>query len=298
MKKISSIIIAVIITIGILLVTYFRFSNNDDYIMFTIAASFVLSFSTKPYVEYIRSISIKYKWQEDIYSLIKNKNIKKDDYIRISYAYLYRIKINNKYLLIQNFRYEHPKYQPVGGVYKYTDEYKKMYIDDRYIITDDNISDSTTKNDFRLKVIARKINKFYSDFNKGVDLRENSKFILREFYEEFFDENKNIINNRDKFENIDVKFIGRHIDGITYSPYFSVYEMLLADIYEIDFSDEQKKIIMDNISSNENYKLFSSDEIKSRGHKKGSNKFSDIITAHSYKILDETGKQLLKVGKC
>lgn len=297
MNKISSIIIAVFITLGILLVTYFRFSNNDDYILFTIISSFVLSFSTKPYVEYIRSISIKYKWQEDLYSLIKKGNIKKDDYIRISYAYLYRIKINNKYLLIQNFRYEHPKYQPVGGVYKYTDEYKKLYIDDRYVITDDNVSDKTTKNDFRLKVIAGKINKFYSDFNTGVQLRENSNFILREFYEEFFEENNNIKNQRDKFGDIGVKFIGRHIEGITYSPYFSIYEMLLADIYELDFSVEQKNIILDIISSSQNFKLVSSDEIKSRGHIKGSYKFSDFITAHSYKILDETSKQLLKVEK-
>ena len=47
--------------------------------------------------------------------------------IRISFAYLYRIKIGDKYLLVKNERGT-GKYQPVGGVYKFEEDEKRMII--------------------------------------------------------------------------------------------------------------------------------------------------------------------------
>ena len=52
-------------------------------------------------------------------SLIRwNKNI------RLSCAYLFRIRYNNKYLLIKGNRID--QYQPVGGVYKYYDSFNGL----------------------------------------------------------------------------------------------------------------------------------------------------------------------------
>src|SRR5690625_659748 len=44
--------------------------------------------------------------------------------IRISCAYLFRIKYEDKYVLIQGNRIN--QYQPVGGVYKYYDSFKSI----------------------------------------------------------------------------------------------------------------------------------------------------------------------------
>lgn len=43
--------------------------------------------------------------------------------LRLSTAYLFRIKDENKYVLIKGNRIE--QYQPVGGVYKYYDSFNK-----------------------------------------------------------------------------------------------------------------------------------------------------------------------------
>lgn len=50
--------------------------------------------------------------------------------IRISSAYLYRIKVADKYLLVKNERGT-GKYQPVGGVYKLK-ENEKIELKNRY----------------------------------------------------------------------------------------------------------------------------------------------------------------------
>ena len=70
--------------------------------------------------------------------------------IRISFSYLYRIKIDNKYLLIKN-SHGTELFQPIGGVYKYfTDaeiKLKKLgaVCDSGEIIK----IDKATKNDFK-----------------------------------------------------------------------------------------------------------------------------------------------------
>ena len=52
-------------------------------------------------------------------SLIRwNKNV------RLSCAYLFRIRYNNKYLLIRGNRID--QYQPIGGVYKYYDSFNGL----------------------------------------------------------------------------------------------------------------------------------------------------------------------------
>ena len=56
-------------------------------------------------------------WKEVQRKLERGKIIDKDTIVRISFAYLFRIKIEDKYFLIKNERNTN-KFQPVGGVYK------------------------------------------------------------------------------------------------------------------------------------------------------------------------------------
>ena len=64
-------------------------------------------------------------WKTSQRRLKRGEFIQDDDIIRISFAYLYWIKIGNKYLLVQNTR-NTGKYQPVGGVYKLQGEEKTV----------------------------------------------------------------------------------------------------------------------------------------------------------------------------
>lgn len=59
-------------------------------------------------------------WKTSQRKLKRGGFIKDDTLIRISFAYLYRIKVGDKYMLVQNSR-NTKKYQPVGGVYKLLD---------------------------------------------------------------------------------------------------------------------------------------------------------------------------------
>ena len=69
----------------------------------------------------IQDLSDNKYWMQTLRQLLRYNKIKKTDYIRISFAYLFRIKIGNKYLLIKNSRGT-KKYQPIGGVYKFYDK--------------------------------------------------------------------------------------------------------------------------------------------------------------------------------
>lgn len=290
-RKMTTLLILIIISISIVILTYFRFTSNNELIWITVTSSILLSFSVKPYVNYVSKVFTQSNWEIDLHKLIRNKEISKKDYIRISYAYLYRIKIDNKYLLINNIRFN--KYQPVGGVYKYTDEFKKLYMPARYIYSDNHIIDETTDKDFRLNVSVSKIKKFYKNFNKGVKYRENGSNILREFKEEVLKNSNTSVKS--KFNNVNTHFIGRHMQGITYSSFFGTYEMLLADIYELEFNKEQEKLLKDIIKDNANFLLENEALIKTMGVDTAKGKYLQTITEHSFKILESTNKELIDV---
>ncbi len=59
-------------------------------------------------------------WKSSQRKLQRAGILQKDTMIRISFAYLFRIKVDGKYFLVQNTRTK--KYQPAGGAYKFTKE--------------------------------------------------------------------------------------------------------------------------------------------------------------------------------
>lgn len=100
--------------------------------------------------------------------------------IRISIAYLFRIKVNGKYLLVKSRTRNH--YQPVGGVFKTLPGSKKIFDklkvkSDRLIETDHGIA----KGDLRVFVKGINVIEFLDWFNSKED-REISPW--REFCEE------------------------------------------------------------------------------------------------------------------
>jgi len=110
--------------------------------------------------------------------------LQKDTPIRISFAYLFRIKVDGKYFLVRNARTG--KYQPVGGAYKFQKAEADYLRDNIPVENDDRIPvDKITRRDYRLWVKNKYLRKFIRRFDK-TKLREDIPDLSREFIEELF----------------------------------------------------------------------------------------------------------------
>lgn len=210
------------------------------------------------------------------------KAIKKEDSIRISFAYLYRIELDGKYLLVKNSRGT-GKYQPVGGVYKYYDEEESYLKSNYHIEPDSNIqSDDTSKRDYRFKIKDKYLRKFVKHFIEEDKNRENEDNVSREFIEEVLNGYKSDLND---FGIFTYYFRNRFID-FAYSSIYECYELVLADIYEVKLNESQEKILRNIIKERKNnYVLASVEDIKNQGIRISKTQNEDIISNHSWKIL-------------
>lgn len=201
------------------------------------------------------------------------KYIQKEKLIRFSISYLFRIKLNGEYLLIKGNRIE--QLQPIGGVYKYYDSFKKNIQD--WDIKDDSgfPIDETSKHDLRIRVPLQYVIKTIDWFKT----KKNREYcVFRELYEELlsdeFFKDKN-------FNNLSIEYLKTNIKPITYSKYFKINEILIADIFELNLTKDQEKILSDFIKVNNSFKVVSEDSIK-RG--------SIDIDKKSYSIGEHTEK--------
>ena len=212
-----------------------------------------------------------------------------DTLVRISFAYLFRIKIGDKYFLVPNSRTG--KYQPVGGAYKFGANEAK-YLVAKFSVKDDNRIkvDETTESDYRLLVKNKNLRDFVKRFDNTVD-RENIDDLSREFIEEIF--NTNILK-RDMFSDFAYSYCGRHISNIEKTA-FGLYELLLADIIEVDLTNNQKKLFkaLEDIDSKW-YRFATSEEINNLGMDYDNQNLTDVIANHTYKVLSENNDQLFK----
>lgn len=142
---------------------------------------------------------------------------------RISYAYLFRIKVDNKYLLIKGNRID--QYQPVGGVYKYYDSFKDKY--EKWEIKSEKNSNFYESNDLRVFIKGKYINSFLKWIESGLNRECDCK---REFIEELI-----IPGYLEKKElnNIQFEYLKRINTGIHYSIHFKCNEILIFDIYDV-----------------------------------------------------------------
>jgi len=155
--------------------------------------------------------------------------------VRLSVSYLFRIKIDNSYMLIKGRRWEH--YQPVGGVYKASAGAKEML--DKIGARDDDLVpiDTVSLHDLRIRIPATKLVPFVRWFESGHS-RETSPW--REFYEELIGPG---ILSSDDFPFILTDFIRREIRPIRFSPYAQSMEIFIADIYELLPTPGQRAVL-------------------------------------------------------
>lgn len=228
-------------------------------------------------------------WKVSQRKLMRGGFLKKDSLVRISFAYLYRIKIGNKYLLVPNARGT-GKYQPVGGVYKLRGNEKNDLKNLYHVMDDDKISiDESSRNDYRLRLENQYLRKFVKRFDEGAS-REQLYDLSREFKEEMVE--KGLVN----WNQITYRVCGRHITELEYGKHFQIYELLLADVVELILTPDQEKdlkLLMQNQS--DKYIFATSEEIKALGINTNVGKLSETIADHSIKIIEESEGSLIHI---
>lgn len=231
-------------------------------------------------------------WKASQRKLEKDGKLDQETKIRISFAYLFRIKIDGKYFLVRNTRSR--KYQPVGGAYKFTKTEATFLSDNIPVENDDCIPvDEMTKLDYRLLVKNKDLRVFLKRFDK-TPYRENIPNLSREFVEEIFTSG---ILDRSGFGDLSYKYCGRHMTDIAVTV-FKPFEILLADIVEVQLTDKQEVLfrkLMDEDSPK--YRFATCDEVSALGVKIGTNELVDDITNHTYKILSENTDKLMARNK-
>ncbi|MFD5635236.1 hypothetical protein ACFWJM_14005 [Streptomyces sp. NPDC127077] len=213
-------------------------------------------------------VEIRMRW----YSLRYRTKI-----IRVSAAYLFRIKIDGKYLLVKGSRFPH--YQPVGGVFKVSSK-GQAFLADMGVQDDDLIPiDQTSEADLRIRVRGANLAKFYTWFDNR-NGREDSPW--REFHEELL---ATSILPSEPFPYIFHEYQGRIVDKIRFSPHADSQEVIISDIYELLPTQEQGDALRSILEIQEDgFGWFSSDAIKRRGVLPGVPNVTPIAE-HAQKIL-------------
>lgn len=179
----------------------------------------------------------------------------KNELIRLSYAYLIKIRVNNRYLLIKSKNIK-DVYQPVGGVFHIEDN---SYISGKLGFERD--STPGDQEDIRGTIKGKNIAKFDKWFNKGKGVE---KAPIREFKEELIDtgllDKELFSEEKTKFGKIKTVYSG--IKDAYYSNH--KYELLRFEIYELFLTKEQLGYIKSNKCNKQLY-FASANEIKTLG---------------------------------
>ena len=293
-KKLKTLVIPFIfVVIAIVILIYLEVNSEITMTVILISlVTFILEYSTGSLFSKILSLFEGNNWKTSQRKLVKEGKLQPDTKVRISFAYLFRIKIDNYYFLIQNNRSK--KYQPVGGAYKFSEK-ERDYLSDTFSLEDDDRIpvDEITKLDYRLFVKNKDLRNFFKRFNKTTQ-RENIEDLSREFIEEIF--NSSVLNQSD-FGTLTYKYCGRHITQIE-DTVFWPFEILLADIIEIRLTAKQETLFRDLMKKEcEKYIFATSKDIKHLGVKIGTHQLRDSIANHTHKILTEKSDVLVDKNK-
>lgn len=230
-------------------------------------------------------------WKTSQRKLQRGQYIRKNTIIRISFAYLFRIRCGNHYLLVLNERGT-GKYQPVGGVYKASPE-EIEYLKNKYnALDDDKIPlDIASEGDYRMRIANKHLRAFMRRFDSKKCQRENIADLSREFQEELM--KTGII----KWKKLQYRFRGRHIAELRYSESIRKYELLLADIVEVILNNKQIQDLekLKNTPSDK-YMFATETEIRALGTHVENNDLMETIGGNALKILPENEQTLMRIA--
>lgn len=212
------------------------------------------------------------------WGVLKTLFIKRNQPVRVTVAYLFRIEVNGRYVLIKRHKKDNPGFQPVGGCYKYLREENRELFDQLGIEPCNKVPrDEDTDNDLRIIINKRKN---LAKFLKWFKSRKNRELDpYREFYEELVEPG---YLPAAIFPYIKYVFLEPHIEGVLKSPVYPLDELRYADIYELRPETDAQKEAIRLLEEMTGIILFATpDEI----NKRASN--GNVILPHTFKILPQ-----------
>lgn len=186
--------------------------------------------------------------------LFKTKVLLRNQYVRLSFSYLIKIKVKGKYLLVKNRKGDY--FQLVGGACKRYISSEKFFKNhkvksDRQFETEHGIA----RNDLRIQVPGKYVLDIIKWFNSKED-REISQW--REFCEELL--STEILDKR-LFRYIDYKYVDTLQTPLQKAKYLDCQEILVYEIFELIPNEEQLKALEDLLDNGINDKTRWADEM-------------------------------------
>lgn len=168
--------------------------------------------------------------------------------VRLSCAYLFRIKYGSKYLLIKGNRIE--QYQPVGGVYKYYDSFNELKT--KLELKDETKNRFYEYGDLRLITKGQHLVKFLDWF----DTKKNREVtVIRELIEEL--QPASIPIDR-LIKDSQIEYLKTVKEPIMFSAHFQMDELKIFNIYEVKIPTE----ILDKVLKSDIYCLIEAEDIE------------------------------------
>ncbi|RUT78938.1 hypothetical protein [Ancylomarina longa] len=200
--------------------------------------------------------------------------------LRLSCSYLYKIEVEDKYLLVQSRK--HKKYQPVGGNFK-RGIYSNSFLNKLEVEPDDKFTnDGRSKDDLRLHIKGYRFGRFLRWYNQPNKEREVS--YDREFYEELIESR---ILPKILFPYPIVNFRKQIVTQVKYSEHLNCKEVHIYDIIELVPTTEQLEYLkeMQAQSESNDFKWVDANVIRSQGFRPDLKTTPFPITDHSAEIL-------------
>ncbi|MGE8537060.1 MAG: hypothetical protein ACN6OJ_20960 [Chryseobacterium sp.] len=221
-------------------------------------------------------VNFLYDHWSELGFFFKTKILYRNKEIRLSISYLFRIKVDNEYLLVKSRTREY--YQPVGGCYKTLPGAEKIY--DKLNIKPDRkfeIEKGIAKNDLRVYVEGKNVIDFFKWYDTKED-RETSPW--REFCEELL--TTKILPGWE-FRYIDYKF-KKTVKTPIIDMKIGGKGMFVYDVYDLIINTEQEPILRElkkNASNGKDFIWVTDEIIQNLGHDAGAKSFKHEIADHT-----------------
>lgn len=208
--------------------------------------------------------------------------------VRFSCAYLFRIKIDDKYLLVKDEQ-GRGTFQPVGGVYKYFDD--RFFYDTHAVQCTRFGNNSDLDSDLRLIVKRKYVSKFMRWYKREVG-RETPDDLYREFQEEIIDRIPFL--DLSAFDTIEYRYCGEHMEASRLGE--KDIQIHIADVVELIPTPQQSRVLSALMEYKSNIFCFATkEEIYDLGRTKGNQVAR--ISPHTYKILTEEEGRLKRTRR-
>lgn len=217
---------------------------------------------------------------ENFKSIFTASTIHRNKKIRLSCSYLYKIKIDDHYLLVKNSH--RSSFQPVGGVYKRTGE-SDNFLNSILFNEDEKLTNGKfCSKDLRIHIKGKHLQKYLSWYNKNVE-REISH--SREFYEELIATG---VLSKENFPYPTYSFKKRIHTPLKWSKPFQCYELLIYDILELTPNENQSEELrkLQQQGDTDYIKWPNAETIRGMGFNNASRKTDYEIGDHSTLLID------------